>query len=124
MKTIFTIILVLLFLPIAGFSQMTEAGLRSYSVKPVQEQQDTAFVHVYYNAEKLESYLVINSSGFKSLELTVFNVLGKKVYSYKDGPIYGNYFTTVLMNDLPNGVYIFKIKTDNKTYYRRMLRSE
>ncbi len=107
-----------------GFSQMTEAGSKSIVLKPIQEPPDTAFVQVYYNQEKLESYIVINSQGFKSMEVSVYNVLGKKVHYFKDGPAKPEYFTTISMQDLPNGVYIFKIKVDNKTFYRRMSRSE
>lgn len=121
--------LLILFLLLSGISyssaQMTEAGLKSYTVKTATEQTpDTANVQVYYNQKKLESYVVVNSPGFKNLEISIFNVLGKKVHSFNEGFNVGNYFTTIDMVDFPNGIYIFKIKVDNKVYYRRIYRSE
>lgn len=88
---------------------------------PVQQKDDTVFVQVYPNHEKGEAYIVVNSpNGFSHLEASVYNVLGKKLMTTINNNIQPKFFTSLYMSEFPNGIYIFKIKADNKIYIRKM----
>lgn len=85
-----------------------------------KQKEDTTFVQVYTNPVSAEAYVVVNSAGFKNLYVDVYNILGKKIASLFAQNVNGNYFTTIPMNEFPNGIYIYKIKVDNRLYVRRL----
>lgn len=120
---------ILFFLSIDSYSQIKHNNLfaqndtKKMPVAPqtVHPKEDTIFVQVYPNLEKGEAYIVVNSThGFATVEASVYNVLGKKLMTSIHQNVKPQFFTSMYMSEFPNGIYIFKIKADHKTFIRKM----
>lgn len=71
-----------------------------------------------FNPETRISY-IIKSSGLVKLE--VFNMLGQKVAVLVNrGQLPGNYTVTFNGKQIPSGIYLYRLKTVNGTYTKRM----
>lgn len=122
-------VVILFFLSIDSYSQIKHYNLlaqndtKKTAVAPpvLHSKEDTVFVQVYPNLEKGEAYIVVNSThGFATVEASIYNVLGKKLMTSINHNVKPQFFTSMYMSEFPNGIYIFKIKTDHKTYIRKM----
>ena len=57
------------------------------------------------------------------VKLEVYDLVGNKVHTENMNPVYGEYYFGFNGSDLKNGIYIYKITSDNKTYSKRLIKS-
>lgn len=73
---------------------------------PIQQHQS---IRVYPNPAS--SKITISGMSGRVIELSIHNIIGQRVKTFNS--ISGEYIREVEINDLPNGVYLVRVKGDN-----------
>lgn len=110
MKKIILLILISLSFCISGFSQV-ERNNSFISESPVVETSGNSLeVKIYPNPVKNQK-VTIEFNTLEISEIKINNIAGKEVFNQKFD--YPENKKMVRLNDVPNGVYLIRIKTSN-----------
>jgi PKD repeat protein len=82
-------------------------------------------INVYPNPFKNDINLVITSNKNSSIQIEIFNIEGKIIYSSQQILGIGENLISSKISDkeIPNGIYIMKISTENNVYQQKIIKN-
>ena len=116
MKTILLAITLMIF-SLAGFSQSLSGGVSGVS-NPLQDEIVSSELKIYPNPCR-ENRVTIEFAAKLITEIRLINITGKEVYQKTFA--YPENKKQIELAEIPNGIYIVRIKTDDQNLVAKKL---
>lgn len=110
MKIIILLLLITLSFCISGFSQTGKNNSMVSEIAAFEANSNAVDVKLYPNPVKNQK-VTVEFNKLEIKEIKINNIAGKEVFNQKFD--YPENKKTVRLNEVPNGVYLIRIKTSN-----------
>lgn len=96
------------------------AGIDTY-IENNSRPMKTALLGNYPNPFNPVTKIGYQVSAFGKIKLTVYDLLGREITTLvEDSKPAGTYFVDFISLNLPSGIYVYALKTDNRVEYKKM----